>query len=121
MSEVFSQPGRQSAHLISEIKGVSKDTIVLTGGSFVSGEVLGLAADGVTYTKLDLDGNAEFGSEAKAVLFGAVDASEENKNGLAHTRVCAVRADKLIWPDAITDVRKEEFIVELVKLNIIPR
>ncbi len=121
MSKAFTQPGRISAHLISEMEGVSKDDIVLSGGNFVSGEVLGLSADGTKYVKLDLDDTAEFGAEAKAVLFGSVDATEEDKNGMAHARVCAVRADKLVWPDDITDVRKAEFIAELVALNIIPR
>lgn len=121
MSEVFTMAGRKSAHLISEMKGVSKDNIVLTGGNFVSGEVLGMSADGSTYVKLNLDDQAAFGAEAKGVLFGDVDATETDQNGLAHTRVCAVLADKLTWPEGITDVRKEEFIAELVALNIIPR
>lgn len=121
MTEVFNLPGRVSAHLISEMKGVSKDNIVLTGGNFVSGEVLGISADGTKYVKLDLDDAAAFGAEAKAVLFGDVDASTEDKNGLAHTRVCAIRADKLVWPDGITEPRKAEFIAELVALNVVPR
>lgn len=121
MTEVFNQPGRVSAHLISEMKGVSKDNIVLTGGNFVSGEVLGISADGTKYVKLDLDDAAAFGAEAKAVLFGDVDASTEDKPGLAHARVCAVRADKLVWPDGITELRKAEFITELVALNVVPR
>ncbi|PMP51643.1 head decoration protein [Vibrio splendidus] len=121
MTEVFTQPGRTSAHLISEMKGVSKDNIVLTGGSFVSGEVLGMSADGTKYVKLDLDDQAAFGAEAKGVLFGDVDASTADQNGLAHTRICAVRADKLVWPDGITEPRKAALIAELVALNIIPR
>jgi len=121
MTEVFNQPGRKSAHLISEMKSVSKDGIILTGGNFVSAEVLGMNAEGTKYVKLDLNDGAAFGGDAKGVLFGDVDASNEDKNGLAHTRVCAVRADKLIWPEGITDGRKAEFIAELVALNIVPR
>jgi hypothetical protein len=123
MAEVFNQPGRVSAHLISEMKGVSKDNIVLTGGNFVTGEVLGINADGTKYVKLDLDagGTATFGTEAKGVLFGNVDATEEDKNGLAHTRICAVRADKLVWPEGATDEQKAQFIAELVALNVIVR
>lgn len=121
MNEVFTQAPRVSAHLISEMKGVSKDNIVLTGGNFVSGEVLGVSADGTKFVKLNLDSEAAFGAEAKAVLFGDVDATDEDANGLAHTRVCAVRAEKLVWPADITEQRKAEFIDELVALNIIPR
>lgn len=121
MSEVFHQPRRLSAHLINEIPGLSKDNIILTGGSFVTGEVLGMNAAGTHFVKLDLDDTATDGAKAKGVLFGAVDASVADQPGLAHTRVCSVLADYLVWPDGITESRKDEFIAELVEQIIIPR
>ncbi|MCF1457753.1 MAG: head decoration protein [Shewanella sp.] len=119
MSEVFNQPARKSLHLISEVKGVSMDNVTLSGGSFVSAEVLGQDADG-KFIKLNLD-DAAAGGTAKGVLFGAVDASVADAPGLAHTRVCAVRADKLVWPEGITDERKAALIDDLVAAHIIPR
>ncbi len=121
MSEVFNQPSRQSAHLISEMKGVSKDNITLSGGSFVFGEVLGLSEDGATHIKLSLDSEATEGTEAVGVSFVTVDASEEDQPGLAHTRICAVRADKLVWPTDTTDTQKAAFITQLVERGVIPR
>lgn len=121
MTEVFNQPRRNGGHLINEMKNVSKDNILLMGGSFVSGEVLGMNAAGTHYVKLDLDDTATDGAVAKGVLFGAVDASAAEQSGLAHTRICSVLADHLTWPDAITDARKAEFIDELLEAIIIPR
>lgn len=119
--EVFTQPGRKSAHVIQEVPNLSRDNIVLSSGSFITGEVLGVSADGSKFVKLDLDDQAAAGAEAKAILFGDVDASKEDKPGIGHTRMTAVRADKLVWPDGITEQRKLEFIEQLLAEHIVPR
>ncbi len=121
MPEVLNQPQRESAHLISEMKNVSKDNVILTGDYFVSGEVVGKTADGSKYVKLSLDGSADDGAEAKAIVFGSYDASTQDAPGLAHARVAAVRANKLVWPEGITDARKAEFIADLLETQIVTR
>lgn len=122
MTEAFYQPSRTGLHLINELKGVSKDSITLAAGnSYVSGEVLGINADNSQHIKLNLDSDAAEGADAVAVLFGDVDATKAAQPGIAHTRVCAVRADKLIWPKKITTGRKAELIAQLVAKNIVPR
>lgn len=65
MTEAIYQPRLSGAHLISEMKGVSKDSIVLTGGDFLAGEVLGMNAAGTHFVKLNLDDTATDGAEAK--------------------------------------------------------
>jgi hypothetical protein len=121
MPEVFHQAKRKSAHLISEMHGVSVDSVLLSGGNFVSAEVLGKSADGTKFIKLSLDAEAAEGKDAVGVLYGDVDASAADANGLAHTRVCAVSADRLVWPADITEQQKAAFIDQLVAATIIPR
>jgi len=109
---------RQSAHVMSDVQHVSKDPIIVTGGSFLSATVLGKKSDG-TFTQLNPAGPEA--SAAEGVLFGAVDASAADQNGTAHTRVAAFHADRLVWPDGISQADKEAAIEELAAKNLILR
>lgn len=120
MTDMYQQPKRKSVHVIREINGLSKDPIILTGGDFVSGEVVGELADG-RFTKLDLTVDATEAHEAKAILFGDYDATTADVTAQAHSRLTAVRADKLVWPDAATDEQKAAFLGQLAAAHIVAR
>lgn len=120
MTEMYQQPKRKSVHLINDINGLSRDSIVLTGGDFVSGEVVGELADG-RFTKLDLTLNATEAHEARAIVFGDYEATTADLTAQAHSRLAAVRADRLVWPDAATTEQKAAFLAQLSAAHIVAR
>jgi hypothetical protein len=113
-------PRRIDAHIRKEIDGLSLDEIVLSGGSFSSGEVVGKTAAGV-YTKLDLTAEATESNEAAGIVYGNFDASGDDADGLAHVRMTAVEGGDLIFPDAATPTQKAAFLEQLEVLHIVVR
>ncbi|EOS8341144.1 head decoration protein [Vibrio parahaemolyticus] len=120
MTQVHKMAPRASAHVAAEVDGVSKDRIVVTGGFFPSGTVLGQLDSG-EYTQLNIADGATEAHIAKAVIYGHVDASTEAQPTLCHARVCALYADKLTWPEAITAEQKAAAVAELAKAQIVLR
>lgn len=119
MTQMTKMAPRQSAHVASEMDGVSKDPIVVVGGPYLSGTVLGQLADG-NFTQLDLTVDATEAHEAKVVLYGHVNTADP-VNALAHARVCSLYADRLTWPDTITTDRKTTEIERLAANHIVLR
>lgn len=110
---------RPSAHLIQSIPKMSMDEITLAGGKFTYGEVLGMTND--KHTKLDANESATESNVALGICFSDVDATTEDKPGLAHKRLTTVAADKLIWPETATDAQKAAWTEELEANFIIVR
>lgn len=118
MPEFVNLSSRESAHVQGEVPHVSKDPIVVVGGAFASGTVLGKKADG-TYTQLDPGATEE--KVAEAILFGHVDATDGPVNADAHTRVSSFFADRIVWPAGISPAQQEAAIDELAAKNMILR
>jgi predicted NAD/FAD-binding protein len=111
---------RKSAHITSEISGLSKDEITVASGNHLSATVLGKMADG-TFVQLDIATSATEGNVATAILFGPADATGTAVTALAHTRLTAVLDTHLIWPESITASEKTAAIAELATQQIIVR
>ncbi|ELA7323114.1 head decoration protein [Vibrio parahaemolyticus] len=112
-------PARIGAHVAGELDHVSRDGIVVVGGPYVSGTVLGLKDDG-TYTQLDLTAEAVEANTAEVVLYGHIDTAEATR-AVAHARVCALYETKLTWPEGITSVQKEAATASLAEKQIVLR
>ncbi|PMN73162.1 head decoration protein [Enterovibrio norvegicus] len=110
---------RIGAHVAGEVDAVSRDSIVVVGGPYASGTVLGQNDDG-TFTQLDITVDAPEAGTAAAVLYGHIDTADETP-AVAHARVCALYDAKLTWPPAITSVQKEAAIAALAVKNIVLR
>jgi hypothetical protein len=111
---------RPSAHIAAEVDGISKDGIMVVGGAFASGTVLGKLNDG-NYTQLDVTADATEAHEAEVVLYGHIDATDGPVRAVAHARVCALYDDKLTWPDAITEDQKNAAVAKLAENHIVLR
>lgn len=116
MPKLLQRPG---AHLIQTIPKLSQDDVTLSMGKFVAGEVLG-EIDG-TYTKLDATAEATEANVAVAVCSNYYDATDADVQGLAVTRLAAVDAGKLTWPEAATEQQKADWTAELATRHIIAR
>lgn len=110
---------KASAHVASEVAGLSRDAITVVGGPYNSGTVLGEKADG-TFTQLDLAVDATEANVAKAVLLGHVE-TEAATQTLGHVRVCALYDARLIWPDGITEQQKIDATAELAQSHVVLR
>jgi hypothetical protein len=108
--------------LVSEGNGrISRETItVLSGQTLQPGAVLGkVTASGEHKV---LAPAAVDGSEvAAAILYGAVNASGGDAEGVAILRLAEVNAAELVWPDGIEPAEKATALGELAALNIIAR
>jgi hypothetical protein len=108
--------------IVSEGNGsISRETItVLSGEALEAAAVLGRVTASGKYKALDpaaLDG-----SEAAAgILYGAVDASAADAEGVAIVRLAEVNAAELVWPDGITGGQKTTAVGQLASQNIIAR
>ena len=98
---------------------ISRETItVLSGETLEAGTVLGKVTASGKYKALDPA--AVDGSEAAAgVLYGGVDASVADAEGVAIVRLAEVHAGELVWPDGITAGEKITALSELAALTII--
>jgi hypothetical protein len=108
--------------LVSEGNGrISRDTItVLSGQTLQPGAVLGKVTASGKYKALAPA--ADDGSEAAAaILYGAVDASGGDAEGVAVLRLAEVNAAELVWPEGIEAAEKATALGELAALNIIAR
>ncbi|MGL1310957.1 head decoration protein [Vibrio parahaemolyticus] len=117
---VHSMLPRPGAHIAGEVAGVSRDQIVVVGGAYASGTVLGEKDDG-TFTQLDISVDAVEANTAEVILYGHIDATSGPVPAVAHARVCGVYDDKLTWPDGITDVQKSDAVTNLAKKQIVLR
>ncbi|MCP4683388.1 MAG: head decoration protein [Desulfobacterales bacterium] len=89
---------------------------VLSGGSHVSGTVVGIVT--ASGKKVQLAPAASDGSEAAAaILYGDVDASEGDEPAVFMEHGEAIE-HYLTWPDGITENQKAAAIVELKALGI---
>ncbi|WP_372830522.1 head decoration protein [Pontibacterium sp.] len=114
-------PQRMSAHLKSELSpDLSRESVVVEGGFFPSGAVLGLLDNG-NYTFLDLAVDATEAHEAKLIVFGSVDATDAPMPAVGHVRLAAVYSEFLTFPDAATDVQKQAFLDQLAADYVIAR
>ncbi|MCG7551564.1 head decoration protein [Pseudoalteromonas sp. Of7M-16] len=116
-NEMLTRPG---VHVAGELPGVSRDEIIVVGGAYLSGTVLGQLDNG-TFTQLDVSAGATEANTAEVILYGHVDATAKAVPAVAHTRVCAVYEEKLIWPDAITDVQKADAVAKLAEKQVVLR
>jgi hypothetical protein len=93
---------------------------VLSGETLEAGAVLGKVTASGKYKALDpavVDG-----SEAAAgILYGGVDASAADAEGIAIVRLAEVHAGELVWPDGITAGEQTTALGELAALSIIAR
>ncbi|WP_125782856.1 head decoration protein [Pseudoalteromonas rubra] len=110
---------RAGTHVAGELNHVSRDGIVVVGGPYSSGTVLGKNDDD-TYTQLNIAADATEATTAEIVLYDHIDSAEDTP-AVGHARVCALYASKLIWPDGITAVQKEDAVTALAKNQVVLR
>jgi Bacteriophage lambda head decoration protein D len=108
--------------LVSEGNGrISRETItVLSGETLQAAAVLGKITASGKYKALDPA--AVDGSEVAAgILYGAVDASAADTEGVAVVRLAEVNAAELVWPDGISGGEQTTALGELAALSIVTR
>jgi len=107
-------------HIVSEANGArSREQGTLEGGSYEAGTVLAMNGSG---NYVQLAPAAVDGTEvAKAVLYGAVDASAGPQPCTVHVRACEVQEDALTLPDGITGPQTTTALNDLITVGIIPR
>ncbi|MDT8895475.1 head decoration protein [Halomonas sp. I1] len=107
-------------HVVSEANGArSREQGILASGNLAAGTVLALNGDG-DYVPL-APGAADGTEVAKAVLYGAVDASDGPQPCTVHVRACEVEEAALGWPDGITEPQTSTALNDLIGVGIIPR
>nr|VFK22564.1 MAG: Bacteriophage lambda head decoration protein D [Candidatus Kentron sp. LPFa] len=84
--------------------------LFLTGKAYAVGEVLSLVEGKLQ--AFDPAGAGDAGV-AHAISIEAVNATEDDKRGVAIARGAVLYEDELIWPDAITDEQKAAAIKQL--------
>jgi hypothetical protein len=115
----YVQPRTLADLLLSEpIHLLTKQRVVLAGGLYELGTVLGKTeVDGVFRI---LAPGADDGTEmAVAVLAARVDASTEHRPALVISRLAAVAANRLIWPEGITPEQKAVALAQLEARHIV--
>lgn len=112
---------RTGDFLLSEANGtLSRENIIVATGTLQPGTVLGKITASGKYAILAPA--AEDGTQtAAAVLWAAVDASGGDAAAVAIVRDAEVKADGLIWPDAITGSQKTTAIGQLNALDVVLR
>ena len=116
----FTEGRHTGEHIISEANGArSREQGTLASGNLPAGAVLALDGSG---NYVQLAPAAVDGTEvAKAVLYGAVDASAGPQPCTVHVRACEVEEDALTLPDGITGPQTTTALNDLIGLGIIPR
>ncbi|MDK1289786.1 head decoration protein [Pseudoalteromonas umbrosa] len=110
---------RASVHVASDLEHISKDSITVVGGPYVSGTVLAEKDDG-TYTQLNIDASAVEANMASRILYGH-KRDKDAGQCLAHARVCSMYSSKLTWPEGITQEQLESAEKALTKNHIVLR
>lgn len=111
---------RTGEHVVSEANGArSREQGVLAAGNLPAGAVLALDGAG-DYIQLAPDA-ADGTEDAKAVLYGAVDATDGPQPCVVHVRGCEVAADLLGLPAGITEPQTTKAENDLIGRGIIPR
>jgi hypothetical protein len=100
-------------YLLSEGNAVSREEVVIAGGSFVAGQVLGIIIASGKYTAHD--------PAAAAILYGAVDASAADADGVITARLAEVNDDLLTWKTGISAPDKATAIAALATHDIYVR
>lgn len=107
-------------HLVSEANGArSRDEGVLAAGNLPAGAVLALNDDG-DYVPL-APGESNGTQDARAILYGAADATDGKQPCTVHARACEVEQAALTLPDGITDPQIKTAMNDLTQRGIIPR
>lgn len=116
----FTEGRHTGEHIVSEANGArSREQGTLAAGDLPAGAVLALNGDG---DYVQLAPAASDGTEtAKAVLYGAVDASSAAQPCTVHVRACEVEEAALTFPDGITEGQTTTALNDLIGVGIIPR
>jgi hypothetical protein len=115
----------ESAHtgeyLLSEGNGaISREQVVVTGGDYPAGQVLGIITASGQYTAHHP--TAADGSEVAAtILYGPVNASVADADGVITARLAEVNDDLLTWKSGISAPDKAAGIVALATHDIYVR
>lgn len=116
----FTEGRHTGEHIVSEANGArSREQGTLAAGDLPAGAVLALNGDG-DYVQL-APAAADGTETAKAVLYGAVDASGSAQPCTVHARACEVEEAALTLPDGITEGQTTTAMNDLITVGIIPR
>ena len=112
---------RAGEFILSEANGNrSRDNVVISGGNYVAGTVLGKLTATGAYT--EHDPGALDGSEAAAgILFAGVDASAADASGAIVSRDAEVDGDLLTYITGISTANRDLAIADLLAFGIIVR
>jgi len=127
MTDTLTESTHAGEYIISEASGQrSRDAIILTGGSFPAGTVLGKVTANSKYTKHDPAG-ADGTENAIAILFAPVDASTADVEATISARDSEVNGGEappgghISWIAGISAGDKSDGIGSLAGVGIIVR
>lgn len=114
------RPYRGGEYVLSDRGNLSRDVVVVVGGNFVAGTVLGRISSSGSFTQLNP--SASDGSEtAAALLYGPTAAAGAPVRATAHVRSTEVNGGLLVWPDGISPAQQTAAIAQLAALAIVVR
>lgn len=115
---MITQSPRTGQYIKKELGSLSRDKLTFSGGEFWPGEVYAL----VSGLAVKLTEDAEDGSETAAgICYAHVDASEEDKEGVASTRLTEVNYSELTWPDEASDTFIASCVTNLAEQHLVVR
>lgn len=119
-SKTYTEAAYTGEHIISEANGArSRETGTLASGNLPAGAVLALNGTG---DYVPLAPAATDGTEvAKAVLYGAADASDAPQPITVHVRACEVHGALLTWPESADEAAITSGTNDLVSLGVVVR
>ena len=118
MDNIETEQRRPGSFMVNEVGTISRQTVTVTGGHFVVGQVLGKIENSGCFTAFDP--TASDGSEkACGILYAQVDASAADQTATAIVRLVEVAGSELTWPEGITDEAKNVAIATLADDHMI--
>jgi hypothetical protein len=120
MPTTYTEGTRTGEHVLSEANGArSREVGTLASGNLPAGAVLALngAGDYVPLAPAAADGT----EVAKAVLYGAADATEAPQPITVHVRACEVHGALLGWPEGADEAAITAGTNDLVSRGVIVR
>lgn len=124
MLPTFSEKRGAGIHVVSEGNGsISREQVTVAEGSDVleAGTIMAVVDGAFIPVALTAESEPTGSENAVAVLFGPVDATDDDVRAVVHARYCEVMGSELIYPEGANDMRIAEINADLAAFGIIVR
>lgn len=108
---------RPGHYLVREDERLSRSNVVITGGSYIAGEVMGKITASGKYVPVNA-GAADGSENFAGILFANVDATAEDVHHVVHNYHSEVRKDALKWPDGATQGQIDNWLAQMEAQHI---